>query len=376
MIEQDKTERAVGVVYLGPSSEAEPEHKRVMHLEIAKKLAALQGLPFEGDYDPAAAYSGPLYFVPTETITDLETAHRLGIDGEDNLFGGVVSQAFMATKAVTHPLLGRRANTPEGWPADFGDRIGDSVLPGLSAFSAEDAHEAGLRLLERGRVRIKPVRATAGRGQSTVSSREALAETLAGLDRDEISHYGLVLEEHLDEVTTYSVGLIQVGNLVGAYYGTQNLTTDNEGETVYGGSDLLVVRGGFQDLLDLDMPDDARLAVSQAQAYDRAASDCLAGFFASRRNYDVAQGIDTQGERRSGVLEQSWRIGGASSAEVAALEAFRSDPAIRTVRASSLERYGEDQNVPDRATILFRGRDEAVGFMTKYVMVEADDNKQ
>ena len=45
-------------------------------------------------------------------------------------------------------------------------------------------------------------------------------------------------------------------------------------------------------------------------------------FFASRRNYDVVAGLDARGQRRCGVLEQSWRVGGASPAELVALAAF------------------------------------------------------
>src|SRR5690606_21912943 len=93
-------------------------------------------------------------------------------------------------------------------------------------------------------------------------------------------------------------------------------------------------------------------------------------FFASRRNYDIAQGIDARGRPCSGVLEQSWRIGGASSAEIAALERFSQDASATVVRASSLELYGERQTPPDGATVLFRGEDAEVGFITKCVMVD------
>lgn len=44
---------------------------------------------------------------------------------------------------------------------------------------------------------------------------------------------------------------------------------------------------------------------------DAAALDCFPGFFASRRNYHIGQGRDAKGRFKSGVLEQSWRIGGA-----------------------------------------------------------------
>jgi hypothetical protein len=99
---------------------------------------------------------------------------------------------------------------------------------------------------------------------------------------------------------------------------------------------------------------------------------CFPGLFASRRNYDVAQGLDAGGRRRCGVLEQSWRAGGASGAEVAALEAFRAEPALRAVRASTGEFYGERETPPPpHATVYFRGVDERVGPITKYAVVEA-----
>ena len=75
---------------------------------------------------------------------------------------------------------------------------------------------------------------------------------------------------------------------------------------------------------------------------------------------------------RSGVLEQSWRIGGASGAEVAALEAFRAEPALRAVRAATVELYGQDVPPPPaHATVYFRGVDEKDGPMTKYALVES-----
>jgi hypothetical protein len=57
-----------------------------------------------------------------------------------------------------------------------------------------------------------------------------------------------VLEEDLAGVTTYSVGQVRVAGLVASYCGTQRLTPDNTGEAVYGGSELLVARRGFEEL--------------------------------------------------------------------------------------------------------------------------------
>lgn len=353
----------------------EPQHERVVHEQLAQRLAALQGFAFLGEYDRSASYPRQLYFVPSATVVGVELARELGLESERDLFGGVVPHPFVETKAITHPLVRPDADSPIGWSRDFARRVTGSVLPGYSAFSLSDAREAGRRLLNEGALRIKPVRATGGRGQERVSSIQALDHALENMDEAELAQYGLVLEANLEHVTTFSVGQTRAAGRTLSYYGTQRLTQDNAGETVYGGSDLLVVEGDFDALLSLELPERTRLAVSQAQVYDDAASACFRNFYASRRNYDIAQGIDGRGRACSGVLEQSWRIGGASSAEIAALEAFAKGSRSPVIRASSVEVYGES-TVPEGATVLFRGEDAEVGYITKYAMVEEHGNPQ
>lgn len=351
----------------------EPLHEKAVHEQLAKRLAALQGLTFLGEYDRDLDYSQPLYFVPSGTIVGAQAARELGIDAEDDLFGGVVPQAFVETKAITHPLVRPDAEAPIGWSRDFVSRVIGSVLPGYSVFSLNDAREAGRRLLHEGAVRLKPVRATGGRGQERITTVQALDQALEHINEKELAQYGLVLEANLEHVTTFSVGQVRVAGSTVSYYGTQRLTYANTGEEVYGGSDLVISEGDFEALLAIDLPEKVRLAVSQAQVYDDAASACFRGFYASRRNYDIAQGIDGRGRAWSGVLEQSWRIGGASGAEIVALDAFRQG-AKGPVRASTVEVYGESQAIPGGATVLFCGEDAEVGFITKYVTVEAYGN--
>lgn len=361
------------VLYLGRAHEA--AHERVVHLELAQRLARLQGLKFLGEYRSSTSYAGRPYFVPADTVVGVEGARQLGIESENDLFGGVVPQSFIATKAISHPLLDPHGRIPPGWSADFGERVRGAVLSGFTVFTLADARRAGLQLLERGPVRIKSVRSRAGRGQAMAADSGELIRTLDGLDGSEVTNHGLVLEEHLEDVRTYSVGQVRVGDFVASYYGTQRLTEDNVGAVVYGGTDLVATRGGFDRLLTLDLPAEVRLAVTQAQIFDAAASDCFPGFLASRRNYDVASGLDAQAHRCSGVLEQSWRIGGASGAELAALEALQSECAPQVVRASSLETYGIQPATPPGATILFSGEDAEIGPITKSVLVESYGRK-
>ena len=368
------SQKSRGAVVTLANRASEPRHEKDVHEQLARRLAALQGMDFVGEYDPSAQYSQQLYYVPSGTVIGVDSARELGIEDEQDLFGGVVPHAFVETKAISHPLLRPNADSPIGWSRTFAGRVEGSVLAGYSVFSLRDAREAGRRLLHEGPLRLKPVRATGGRGQERVAGVQALDQALEHIDEAELAQYGLVLENNLDRVTTFSVGQIRVAAQMLSYYGTQRLTEDNNGQTVYGGSDLVVVKGDFDALLKLDLPDKTRLAISQAQVYDAAASACFRNFHASRRNYDIAQGVDGRGRTCSGVLEQSWRIGGASGAEVAALEVFSQGGKAGVVRASTVELYGETKPVPEGATLLFRGEDEEVGFITKYATVEEHGN--
>ena len=356
------------VTYWGPGVEPTDGHELWTLDAIARRLAAIKGYRFAGAYDPGERYSGHLYFVPRDTLV-LSDAIHLPVNGEADLFGAVVRHGFIATKTITHPLITPQARSPHGWSARFPECVAHDVLRGYSAFSIEDARRAGLRLLNTGPVRLKLACSSGGTGQKTASTAAELDAALIELDADDMVSRGLVLEEDLGEVTTYSVGQVCIENLCISYYGTQNLTANNNGEQVYGGSDLVIVRGGFDALLERKHAPDLALAIGQAMRYDAAVRAEFPGFIASRVNYDVAQGTDARGKRRSGVLEQSWRVGGATPAELAALRTFSQDAQSSIVKASSVEVYGE-VDPPPEAIVMLRGVDPRVGLITKYTLIE------
>jgi hypothetical protein len=346
------------------------EHERATRAQIAWRLARLKKASFQGEYDSARSYAAPVYFVPSDTLVGTGVAGALGIPGREALFGGVVPHPFVLTKTLAHPLVDPTAAAPPGWCHALAGQVGHAVLQGFSVFSPEDARRAGLRLLEQGPVRLKPTRATGGRGQQVARDRQSLEDAVAAMDADEIAGHGLVLEENLQQPVTFSVGQVHVGATVASYYGWQRQTTDNQGHPVYGGSDLTVARGGFDELLALSLPEELRLAVEQARIFHRAVESAFPGFFASRINYDVAQGTNGAGRWCSGVLEQSWRVGGASGAEIAALEIFDEQPERRAVNASCFEVYGDGVVPPPNACVYFSGVDASVGPITKYTVVE------
>ena len=352
-----------------------PLHEVETNRKLAHWLAQILDLPFAGSYDPALHGDSDLYLLPTQTLVGGPAARQLGVSGPEDLWGGYVEHDFICTKAITHGLLSHDAIAPQGWAPLFAERVRKVVLEGISVFSLDDALPAAEQLLERGPIRLKPIHACAGRGQEVIRNLDAFRQLLMRPEIAEQFTSGVVLEQDLSKVFTHSVGQSFIGDKVLSYCGDQYLTQDAHGEDVYGGSNLLVVRGYYDDLLGLDLPVDVRLAIEQAQVFDAAADEAYPGFYASRRNYDIAQGLDAQGQRCSGVLEQSWRLGGASSAELLALQAFADDPALQRDRASTHEVFGTP-DLPTDATLFYQGIDSELGQFSKFARIREHDHSE
>ena len=65
-------------------------------------------------------------------------------------------------------------------------------------------------------------------------------------------------------------------------------------------------------------------------------------------------------------------MGGASSAEVAALQRFIDNPGLKAIQVASLETY-VDQGLPADAVEVYRGPAENSDFLLKYVTVNPYD---
>jgi hypothetical protein len=355
------------VIYFSRLGAPQRAHQNAMLTVDAKAIASLKRYDFGGHHDAAKNYDGHVYFVPDDTLLSDE-ARSLRIEGPDDLYGGIVPYPFVKTKSITHPLVDNDSERPNGWSAAFAERVRGVVLPGYTAFSSRDARLAASRMLSRGQVRVKEPLEAGGRGQTLVTTTDELDALLDRIPSDDIARYGLVLEHNLNHVTTLSVGHITIDGVDITYYGKQRAAKDNDARKVYGGSDLVCVRGGWDAMCRVAMADKSRLGVMQAKVYD-AAMSAYPGFVASRRNYDVGQGIDEEGQRRSGVLESSWRVGGATGAELMALREFIRDPSIHLVETSHVEEFGEDREAPRGAVVHFQGDDPQLGPMLRYTIV-------
>ena len=340
------------------------EHDRASRDRLLDRIAAY----LNTDHLPAVtaekSVANRVLLVPGDTIDASEI--RYGTETAE-ILGGVVPAMFIGTKAITHPLVDADADRPAAWSGVMADEMGDAALTGFTAFSIDDAARAGRLLLAHGPVRLKDVCGKAGLGQTVVYDAASLDAVLMQEDTAALSRCGIVLEANLTDVVTYSVGSVQLGGESISYWGSQNLTIDHKGREVYGGSDLCAVRGDFDALQALDLPASLMRAIACAATFDRAAHLAYPDIRLTRRNYDVIEGTDHAGTRRIGVLVQSWRVGGASGAEIAAFEALRDEPDTASVRCSTVEVY-DLVTPPVGAILYYQGDDPIVGPMTKYTV--------
>lgn len=359
--------RAGVVVYISPSSPPMYEHERATLCTNGRTIARLSGCEYGGIHGDGHRGCAGLFFVPDEALV-VDEAAPLGIRAERDLFGGVVPYAFVGTKAISHELIEDGADRPTGWSTAFAKAAGEVALPGYTVFSAGDARRAAERLFALGSIRLKRSISCGGGGQQAAANLTQVDAFLEKLPQDELATYGLVVETNLRDVTTYSIGQITVAGTRVTYYGTQRLAIDNEGHSVYGGSDLVCLRGNWDVLDQVALTSEIRLAALQARRYDGATA-AYPGFIATRRNYDVAQGVDDRGCVRSGVLEASWRSGGATTAELAATELFRGNPELQVVEARAVKQFGARADPPRGAVVHFAADDPRDGPLLRYTLV-------
>lgn len=331
---------------------------------IAGRLSGLLG----GETAPTSQGFGGtdgMFFIPTFPL--IRGCGHPDLPAE-RFFGGLVDHEFMTTKLVTHPAWDREDNLPEGWTMQFADDLRDCVLSGFSVFSHAHATNAGTALLKTRRVRLKNPYAAGGKGQSVAATARELERVLETFS-DSAMAGGLVIEEDIENATTYSVGQVTVAGLTATYLGRQYTDRDPKGDTVYAGSRLHVVRGGWAQLLARLRTPLSRRIVESAMRYDAAAQRHL-GLVASRRNYDVLVGPITEKGSCTGVLEQSWRVGGATPAEVVALEKLAEDASVIALQAVVREEYGPAPRLRDGDFSVFSGEDDAGQPLHKYARIE------
>jgi len=336
---------------------------------IAPHVASIIRAEFVGLYHHQQyANHDDLFLIPDETLLTSD-AHSLGLNDQSRFFGGCVPYSFVKTKAISHQLISNDAHRPLGWSKAFGERVRNVVLQGLTVFDPSDARAGAKSLLSQGPIRVKPPLGDSGRGQTVVSTFKEMESYLDSYPLEALGSQGLVLEENLLNVSTINVGHIMLDGTALSYIGRQRTVKDNTGRLVFGGSALMFVSGGWEKLGKLPLSPVFLTAIAQAVTYEKMVEREYAGFFASRRNYDVAVGKNARGAIRSGVLEASWRFGALSSGEIAAAREFRNDPTLSGIHLVVRKRYGRNIDVPVGAELLCHVDDPDLGPIVRYVLI-------
>ncbi|WP_115529378.1 MULTISPECIES: DUF3182 family protein [Xanthomonas] len=347
-------------------------HERATHVWVCSEIARLLGAHDGGLSDVAMIDEGighRTLHVPDDTLTT-EQAHALGIHDAGGLLGGIVPHAFIATKVIGHPLISETATRIDGWNQALATALVPATLPGYTVFSRDDALHALDLLLANGGVRLKLPTGVGGSGQWRIADTAELVQALDSLPADYLRTHGAVLERNILQPLTHSVGELCVAGIQIAYYGTQCSVRNAQGDEVYGGSSLHVHRGSLEALLATALPPLQRRVVEQACRYDRCITNAIAGLHISRRNYDVVSGEDAHAVPVCGVLEQSWRIGGATPAELAAIACFQQQAGLHWVHASTHELY--EGEPPADAQVYYRATQPGAGPRYKYRRVSTD----
>lgn len=135
---------SVVVVYFSRLGGRLRGHQKLMLDADARLIAKLMGYDFGGCHEAARSYSNSVFFVPDDVLL-CEDAASLGIRTHSNFYGGVVRYPFIKTKAITHQLIGRDAQRPQGWSDIFAEKAREVALPGYTVFNVADAHLAAKR---------------------------------------------------------------------------------------------------------------------------------------------------------------------------------------------------------------------------------------
>ncbi len=354
------------------------------NLRIVDKIASI----FErfGGID-----QGKTYYVADKTIVlEFSENEKLIkdalIESEKDFFGGIVPRAYQSTKAIMHPLVSREAACPLGWSHEFSQELVhlDLVLPGFTVFNIEDIRTAFNHLYDKGvyQIRLKDPLGYLGMNQFVVTSFQELEQFISDkiVDNEKLQQYGLVVEENLhpEDLKTYSVSFVTVG-----FHQVHCIGVQRFSQGLYGGTDFVIMQTGKYILPELLArvgifnKEDAQVIIDKALLFRALLNKHIPEIKTARFNVDIVSGIASiysnstcELVKRFALLEQSFRVGGASAAEIWGLEYLLCHPSVDAVCASTYYRYGDEayQTVSGEEN-LYCGVDSRLGSISTSVKV-------
>ncbi len=356
------------------------------NLRIMEKIASI----FErfGGID-----QGKTYYVADKTIVlEFRENQKLIkdalIESEKDFFGGIVPRAHQSTKAIMHPLVSREAACPLGWSHEFSQELVhlELVLPGFTVFNIEDIRTAFNHLYDKGvyQIRLKDPLGYLGMNQFVVTSFQELEQFISDkiVNNEKLQQYGLVVEENLcpEDLKIYSVSFVTVGSHQVQCIGVQRFS-----QGLYRGTDHVIMQTGKRIIPELLAQvgifnkEDAQVIIDKALLFRALLNKHIPEIKTARFNVDIVSGIASiysngtcELVKRFALLEQSFRVGGASAAEIWGLEYLLCHPSVDAVCASTYYRYGDEASqIVSGEENLYWGVDSRLGPISTSVKVHA-----
>lgn len=348
-------------LYRSPSSPSFPalfERNACLAGWIAEQL----GRVYQGEYKPGAELDAA-FWVPHAPMTP-EEAGALGITSKEQIFGAVV-EPLHAQKSVFHCPLPRATYVPAHFPLDFSRSVQVISAPGYTAFTPQDALLAFESLLQQGHSpRFKNPTATAGLGQRVASNRQEAEAVIAAISGDVFRRFGVVIEANIPisvgQPHAFSSGWIELGGEEYTYVGTQSQGEKN----IYTGTRLHMVRGHEPPYVP-DIPN----AVTDHTTYLLGLLGLLDGLqIATRCNFNFVKSMHDE----VFAVEPTFRIGGATGAELLAIGYLKDHPEEDQVVASTRFVYDQHEPLPAGAHRLYSGNDRIFGVREIFASLETE----
>lgn len=313
---------------------------------IAERVAQHIGLP----YNKIPLYGPPhekTYVVPG-TVLSQDMASQLLIETERDLYGTTTPITDHVGKSILHVTMAE--NPPSFYQQEFAKTVEARalVLPGLTVFSPRELEEAyAIVGKPKNLYRLKAANDSDGNGQYLIEDMNHLHALLAKIGEDVVTQQGLVIEPNLLNNLTVSAGQFELGDDRYVFVANQKNGSRDGRDAYLGGNNIVVARGGFNELLNiLERRGDTRMqSVQKADLFLKLYFEHFKDLISSRISVDVLSGTHPHyNERLSGVTDITPRLGGLCPATILAALQLQQHPRQEAVVAQVNLNYNPKVN--------------------------------
>lgn len=297
--------------------------------KIANMIARYKGLPYSESLQSCDPHD--VYVVAPTTFSNVE-GERYDIKSPEDFYGLMIDDPLQVGKSILHPTVS--TNPPSFYSSATARALQDYVLPGRTAFSSADIVSTYNSFdTQRFGCRLKSAGESDGNGQYTINDSSHLIHVLeTKVTEEQISKQGLVIEPNVVDPKTISAGFFILNGRMMAFIGNQIDIKGSDGSNKYGGADLLVANGGFEELEMFVTDERKQQALHHVKNF--IATFMNYGPIASRLSVDYLYGRDKYGDELAGCTDITGRLGGTCPGLLMAAGEFKKNPTLRYAQTS------------------------------------------